>query len=885
MADRYYVINKGDISELWDSETRELLKVGKYDFLYSGAQEANRQASPLYDQSTTNLPKAAQNKQSDNGLPAGSTSAPTSNTKNPTTKTPTQSGSAGQKRNSANTNQKNSQGTSAEQAGRRPFNPLSKLSSYTYNISLLMVNPEAYNIYAATGGRLQKTVPGAGGKQVPGYYVVAQSGGINANEYRAITLNNEPGKAPGLDFFIDDLVITSYMASADGTNTPTNEAGLNFKIIEPYGFNFVQSLTDASNKLNSESQMIARSGDEVTAYQQIYLIAIRFYGYDVNGKLVTTRDLPSTDVLGGELSIENSTDGTALFERFFSIQITDITFKLDGKTIVYNVESLALPLQTAFSLKCGLITKPTEIYASTVEQALGSDANSSAFFTVEGAANAGDQRENPVNAEQQRLRLAQSAPGSGTSYKPAQSAGSGRKGGLMQILNQQLLDEVDLKQRSRAGQYLIQYDPTASNIKNSRLVNKDPNQSGTNNGAKTADINARASSQAQNKNSSTVRISLSEGTPIIQAIEEIISQSSYVDDALKQVNDSNLKATQTEKDSKIKLKWFHINPIVKVIDRDKKLNDWVWDICYQIRSYDIPYIRSTYKTATDDYYGPTKRYEYWLTGLNTEVLEYTQQFDALYFAVTSLSSNLDRAGENTGQGATVSSRPLGGSYGSTGGPKTNRGGQTEQNVKGALYGASTADQAQAKIRIVGDPDWLMSPLTASESLERLASKRYAKDDSIDPNGGQIFIELNFNTAQDYSQKNTGLLDVNRNINFYPTDILKKKGIQGLVYQVTTCESTFTRGRFEQVLDLLLIDETTLFPNEVDKTDAKRETTTNTNSAARTPSAVIPPAIKPPIANSTGNSVSVQTPPPAPTIPPTKSTAQDDAWPATYTFGA
>jgi hypothetical protein len=69
---------------------------------------------------------------------------------------------------------------------------------------------------------------------------------------------------------------------------------------------------------------------------------------------------------------------------------------------------------------------------------------------------------------------------------------------------------------------------------------------------------------------------------------------------------------------------------------------------------------------------------------------------------------------------------------------------------------------------------------------------------INPNGGQVFIEVSFNEAEDYNN-NTGILDVNQNILFwqYPQNIASK--IKGVVYMVQLVESSFSRGKFTQVL--------------------------------------------------------------------------------------
>jgi hypothetical protein len=85
-----------------------------------------------------------------------------------------------------------------------------------------------------------------------------------------------------------------------------------------------------------------------------------------------------------------------------------------------------------------------------------------------------------------------------------------------------------------------------------------------------------------------------------------------------------------------------------------------------------------------------------------------------------------------------------------------------------------------------------------------ASKFYGKDSSINPSGGQVFIQIVFNMATDYGSD--GLLDITDQLQFYKTDKVKKAGIDGIVYMVVKVESTFSKGTFTQVLECLLVDE-------------------------------------------------------------------------------
>ena len=86
----------------------------------------------------------------------------------------------------------------------RMSNPLSKFSSYTYQLSLYMLSPDAYNQYSA--GFLGKTLftSGPDGGPSVGARLIAQSGGANRDLKTDV-------RAPGfeLDYYIDNLKIIS----------------------------------------------------------------------------------------------------------------------------------------------------------------------------------------------------------------------------------------------------------------------------------------------------------------------------------------------------------------------------------------------------------------------------------------------------------------------------------------------------------------------------------------------------------------------------------------------------------------------------------------------------------------------------------------------------
>ena len=106
--------------------------------------------------------------------------------------------------------------------------------------------------------------------------------------------------------------------------------------------------------------------------------------------------------------------------------------------------------------------------------------------------------------------------------------------------------------------------------------------------------------------------------------------------------------------------------------------------------------------------------------------------------------------------------------------------------------------AMAKIQILGDPDFLIQE--SASSINAVYSKFYGTNGfTINPNGGQVFIEIDFKEAVDYDTQK-GVLSINDSILFwkYPEDISKLvKGVSYMVYKVT---SSFASGKFTQTLE-------------------------------------------------------------------------------------
>jgi hypothetical protein len=95
-----------------------------------------------------------------------------------------------------------------------------------------------------------------------------------------------------------------------------------------------------------------------------YCLAVRFYGYNENGELVTTGRR-------GTNGNTNLTDPRAIVEKFYPFVITNIKFRIPKDRVVeYSVEGKPIPHFYNKSQDRGSIPFAFELVGETVEQIL-----------------------------------------------------------------------------------------------------------------------------------------------------------------------------------------------------------------------------------------------------------------------------------------------------------------------------------------------------------------------------------------------------------------------------------------------------------------------------------------------------------------------------------
>lgn len=601
-------------------------------------------------------------------------------------------------------------------------NPLSAYSSYTYQLSLYMITPDAYDIFVRNGRKDIEIVNQAGAGCDRGAFLIAQSGGIN---------NTSSIRAPGFhyDYYIDDLVINAAI-SPSGTSAPTTNTEMSFVIYEQYGFSFISNLKRAKDELNLYSKA-ANIADATNASRQFFVLGIQFLGYDADGNVFT--------------GLENT------FKRYYDIMLTKIDFKIDGRATTYKVNAVAIPPTISMGQKRGVIDKgANQLVGSTVKElcdALTSKLNNDQKAQVP------NDREFP-NTYTVDFSLAP------------------------EIAQSKIVSSLDVDK--------IKWPMAVANNK--------------------GDINPGLEIKAQPNKDARI-VAFNRDTPIIQAIQTIINQSDYLINGLQLAYNTkpqpNKEGNKEDITSQKRAKWFNISTLVSNPKWDTKIKDFAFNITYVIKTYETPFVLSVAADKTAEYYGPFKRYPFWLTGQNSEVLRYEQTMNNAYFTVAIDTMGADSATGNsaTGGGADVpvalNKRSSGPRLG-----KLDLGMEAQNNYVTNLMDPGA--YAKASVLILGDPDLLSNDMpTGNPELDRTSVPFYGPDGySLDSRNGQTFVEIDFREAVDY-EHDTGYMRVNDKILFwdYPPHI--KKIAQGIVYLLTNVKSIFKGGKFSQDLDLTM----------------------------------------------------------------------------------
>jgi hypothetical protein len=677
-------------------------------------------------------------------------------------------------------------------------NVLDRFSSYTYRASWYLMTPAQYKqlVYSKK-------------KTVNGYMLLVQSGGapqnsggfkgaLNTNtqtfyENNGASSTNtsipgakdaDAGRNPAfpLDFYIDSVTIENFLTGG-GTRAPHSTKSIKFTIVENNGITLLDRLYEAVQDFMPASGQ--KNG--INYASVVYLMVIRFYGYDEQGNLVTN--------ISG-----NKSDPNSVIEKFIPFKISKCDWTIDSKLVTYSFEGLAPGEGSAAGTRRGTIPYNIELTAANIGDLLGQDVKYSATqaaTATPGAATTNSSVGYVSDAEQiAAANLANSPP-------KADAAPTTKKTsitqGLMGAMNQFQLDLKNQGVYEQADQYEIVFaNPGPGGggtaIKNARLIPPGAKTNARQTGMvppATTDPDSAAMERIS-KDIKSRNYSITAGMQLVQAIELAIRNSTFVtdqnvlffneDDALQVKNDANKKD----------IVWFNITFQSVQLEYDNKRNDYAHKITFIINTYTPMNFSSNYYPI-NKFRGLHKQYNYWFTGKNTAVIDYKETMNNLYNLTISGDQTKGNLAFQQRKAFTSSMRDQPFYNFQTASAENSAGDNGKQNEPQANLAESLYDPvglANCNIKIVGDPAWIQQgSFAGGVSAKEFDFNAFLPDGTINFDAREVMFEIAWQRPQDYDI-NTGLADPYAGSS-------KRQPVQSRVYTAMQCTSEFSKGSFYQ----------------------------------------------------------------------------------------
>jgi len=615
-------------------------------------------------------------------------------------------------------------------------------NTMTYSVSLYLQSPERYGEMIATGK-----------KDVSGLELLIQSGGASVDDSGG-SLGAKRNKFFTRDFYLDDIQLSSYIAGT-ATGGPQNTFELNFTVTEPMGLTFMERLYNAATEYSE-----GLGYKNFNPVNQIYLVVIRFYGYDKNGK----------QVLNGKF--DDGSDPEAYIEKWIPVMMKSVQFKVETAKAVYSCECVCPQTQIGHGQVNGTIPFNMALQGKFLEELL------------DGTAGTGTKR----------------------------SYGGIETTGLMEALNnhQKTLStasDKSAKKYEHANEYAIEFqDDSIAKATVGAPGTFAIQRSGTP-GKATGQVISKMSTDSAKAINNVQTFATNAGMKIVKFLDLTLRSSSYITDQYAQITQQTKdSAGEFKKKNNKPLKWFKIRPRVEITNFDSLRQQWAYKITYVVTSYEVKTVDTRAFNGSDDCFEVHKEYDYWFTGKNTEVLDFKQEYNSFYYTTFSNKHKQDpdaNPSQQTNLRAMQVSRANSGESQSS----ENMAGEQAANAASVLY--APQDIANVSIDILGDPDWLaQSELFYAATSE--PGEAILDDGSINYDRAEVFFAVNFNTVVDYNLE-TGLADVTQKNLLQDFDGRNPGGVSqySFVYRANTITTQLEKGKFTQQLNgtLVFIPET------------------------------------------------------------------------------
>ena len=622
-------------------------------------------------------------------------------------------------------------------------NVLQKFSNMAYSISWYFVPPDA--------AKAQFRNPR---KTITTERLLVQSGGIAVGD-------RDPRF--DVDFYIEDLEFKTIVGT-QGMGGPGQTANLSFNVVEPYGISLLERLRKVIEDEFGGADKSRNIG------VQNYLLVIRFYGYDDNGNLISAAESGAA---------EAQSDPNAVVEKWIPFLIRKITYKITDSVTTYNLDAVGTATAVNYGQKRAAIPFNLQLSAANISELFNGTA----------------QYQQPQEDEPPELGNSAYISNAIQEFNQPPKAGALKSNnpqtvvkGLASALNDYENRLVAENKVEFANQYVIEIENVPGLIDAKLAKPGRPDKLlAVNNEAQTAAQRYLENKGFYDKDSRTYNIKA--GTMIETVIDLVMRTSSYVTGQQNVVYDEKTGKVSGKAPDVQTVQWYKVRTTaVPIGDRvDNKRGDYAYLIRYTISRYQIntPNVAS-FPAAR--YRGVHKKYNWIFTGQNTEVLDFEIDVNSNYFVVVGL-------GGQTYQNSN-GRFPLQQHFQSA--PNASlQGGLNNSTIPAASLAArlyDIADVASAKLKIVGDPDWIQQDNIFYNNID-LAP--FNPDRSINYSASEALFSITFNRVTDYNLEN-GLMEVNNfNETYADGNSSFNEPTETIVWGAHTVISSFKKGMFSQ----------------------------------------------------------------------------------------
>lgn len=686
-------------------------------------------------------------------------------------------------------------GGNQEKTFKESPNPLDAFSSYTYGLTLHVLTREDYNTMVGNPGNFKPTKT-----------LISSAGRYQQTRDPAFKD----------DFYFDNLKFETVIGLSANSRS-TNVITLDFTIIEPYGMTLLDRIMDVNNTgLNGKNYL-----------DMPYLLEINFFGADDSGKLQKivdhTKWIPikltgmkiKASVKGAEYAISAVPFNHAA--NMETVQSIKTRIHVTASTVgdyfsMYSDTSTGNSINDAIDEETKRKPKPVVKQDNTNQG--DTSGGSDVVNVAEGNAGITQTVRTPANAT---TTSANTAPitVNAKSFVAAYNGWFGaeyRKGNLGQP------DVIEIRFN----------ESNAKEISGSAIVDAKKNSA-----RRVGETDAKTTAKSTNGNDAamtdfnSIVHDLEPGTSVNEVINTVLSQSEYF---LKQAIDTS----STTKDAKSKnvdnattqqqaqpVKMWKIIPTIQLLKFDSERNQWAKRITFWINTF-MAYQNRDDRLPKSPPPTAVKKYDYFYTGHNSSVIDFSIDFNALYYTAI----NVDRGATTTGAGASQKpedtdnsdkpesktdnhqvaqevNHPVSGNQADAAGGGGQR--SETQNARSALqslYTSAGGDMINLKMQIIGDPEFIkqddlyINPGNSSGVGQPSdpSSPYVPGTKSLDMDSGEIYCYVTFRTPKDFNDS-TGMYDLNSS-NAY--SVSEFSGF----YRILTVTSEFRGGKFTQTLDMV-----------------------------------------------------------------------------------